>query len=75
MLKKTASKIVQEKGAKAGNLISNKFIDKIKKTLQSASKTNITTNITNITTEDVTLKEAYISTPKWQRFIYDLRLI
>lgn len=64
MLKKTASKIVQEKGAKAGNLISNKFIDKIKKTLQSASKTNITTNITNITTEDVTLKEAYISTPK-----------
>ena len=75
MLKKTASKIVQEKAAKAGNLISNKFIDKIKKTLQSASKTNITTNITNITTEDVTLKEAYISTPKWQQFIYDLRLI
>ena len=64
ILKKTASKIVQEKAAKAGNLISNKFIDKIKKTLQSASKTNITTNITNITTEDVTLKEAYISTPK-----------
>ena len=31
MLKKTASKIVQEKAAKAGNLISNKFIDKIKK--------------------------------------------
>ena len=68
-------KIVQEKAAKAGNSISNKFTDKITKALQSASKTNITTNITNITTEDVTLKEAYISTPKWQRFIYDLRLI
>ena len=67
-LKLHSKRVIQETPEATGNLIGNKFVDKIRRISKTSPQNNSETN------EEEILRERYISPKLWQKIIDDLRL-
>ena len=67
-LKLRSKRVIQETPEATGNLIGNKFVDKIRRISKTSPQNNSETN------EEEILRERYISPKLWQKIIDDLRL-